>query len=438
MKAIQNQLAAIVGTEGVCEWENIDAIRQEQIKRAIASTKTPSCIVYPRTQAELAAVIACADSNNWRVLPFGSGSKISWGGLAKDVQVLVSTERLNQLIQHAVGDLTITVEAGTKFADIQATLASVGQFLALDPSIPQSATIGGIVATADTNSLRQRYNSVRDQLLGISFVRADGQITKAGGRVVKNVAGYDLMKLFTGSYGSLGIITQVTFRVYPLPEAFASVVLSGEAEAIASATSILRSSALTPTKADLLSTQLVANLGIGKGLGLVTRFGSLSESVKQQSSGLVEVGQKLGLQSATYTDRDEADLWQQLSTQIQNTQPNQTITCKIGVLPSTAVATLNQLDRIAPQQGMGLIHAGSGLGLLKFDSPNVKTDNVLQMRTHCQTQGGFLTVLEAPVAFKQQLDVWGYRGNALELMRRIKQQFDPKNILSPYRFVGGI
>jgi glycolate oxidase FAD binding subunit len=216
------------------------------------------------------------------------------------------------------------------------------------------------------------------------------------------------------------------------------VVLSGEAEAIASATSILRSSALTPTKADLLSTQLVANLDIGKGLGLVTRFGSLSESVKQQSSRLVEVGQKLGLQSATYTDRDEADLWQQLSTQIQNTQPNQTITCKIGVLPSTAVATLNQLDRIAPQQGMGMIHAGSGLGLLKFDSPNVKTHTVLQMRTHCQTQGGFLTVLEAPVAFKQQLDVWGYRGNALELMRRIKQQFDPKNILSPYRFVGGI
>ena len=354
------------------------------------------------------------------------------------MQVLVSTERLNQLIQHAVGDLTITVEAGTLFADIQTTLASVGQFLALDPSTPQSATIGGIVATADTNSLRQRYNSVRDQLLGISFVRADGQITKAGGRVVKNVAGYDLMKLFTGSYGSLGIITQVTFRVYPLPEAFASVVLSGEAEAIASATSILRGSALTPTKADLLSTQLVANLGIGKGLGLVTRFGSLSESVKQQSSGLVEVGQKLGLQSATYTDRDEAELWQQLSTQIQNTQPNQTITCKIGVLPSTAVATLNQLDRIAPQQGMGLIHAGSGLGILKFDSPNVKTDTVLQMRTHCQTQGGFLTVLEAPVAFKQQLDVWGYRGNALELMRRIKQQFDPKNILSPYRFVGEI
>lgn len=435
---IASQLAAIVTPEGVCEWENIDTLRQEQIKRAIATTTTPVCIVYPQSQAELAAVIAQADSNNWRILPFGSGSKISWGGLAKDVQVLVSTQRLNQVIQHAVGDLTITVEAGTKFSQIQNTLAQVGQFLALDPSTPESATIGGIVATADTNSLRQRYNSVRDQLLGISFVRADGQIAKAGGRVVKNVAGYDLMKLFTGSYGSLAIITQVTFRVYPLPEASGTVVLTGVADAIASATSILRSSALTPTKADLLSTGLVANLGIGKGLGLVTRFGSLSESVKEQSTRLVEVGQKLGLQSAIYSEGDEAELWQQLSTQIQNSQQNQSLSCKIGVLPSTALATLIELDRIAPQQGIGLIHAGSGLGLLRFDGTNVTTRSVLQMRTFCQTQGGFLSILEAPVAFKQQLDVWGYRGNAIELMRRIKQQFDPKNILSPYRYVGGI
>jgi glycolate oxidase FAD binding subunit len=449
MKAIATQLAAIVSPEEVCEWDSIDAMRQAQIKRALwqkpdlgvaqsVSSTAPSCIVYPHTQAELAAVLTCANDNNWRVLPYGSGSKLSWGGLVKDVQVLVSTERLNQVIQHAIGDLTITVEAGTKFADIQKTLAQVGQFLALDPTAPESATIGGIVATADTNSLRQRYGSVRDQLLGISFIRADGQIAKAGGRVVKNVAGYDLMKLFTGSYGTLGAIAQVTFRVYPLPKASGTVVLTGEAEAIAKATAILRASALTPTKADLLSTQLVTNLGIGEGLGLVTCFQSLSESVKEQSTRLVEVGQKLGLQSAIYSAQDAADLWQKLPAQMHNSTIDQTVTCKIGVLPSAAVATLNQLDSVAPQQGLGLIHAGSGLGLLRFDSPTIKINTILKMRTHCQTHGGFLTVLEAPVTFKQQLDVWGYRGNALDLIRRIKQQFDPKNILSPHRFVSGI
>lgn len=436
MKAIATQLAAIVSPESVLEWEDIDAMRQEQIEGAIASTIAPSCLVYPQTPAELAAVMAYADSNNWRILVYGSGTKLSWGGLAKNIQVLVSTARLNRLIQHAVGDLTVTVEAGMKFADLQAVLAPTGQFLALDPTAPESATIGGIVATADTNSLRQRYGGVRDQLLGISFVRADGEIAKAGGRVVKNVAGYDLMKLFTGSYGTLAAISQVTFRVYPLPPASGTVTLTGASEAIAQATSTLRSSALTPTQADLLSSHLVTTIGIGTGLGLIVRFQSLLTSVREQTARLVEMGRQLGLQSATYSATDEADLWHKLQAQIRSPQPKQAVTCKIGVLPATAVATLLYLERIAPE-AIGTIHTGSGLGVIRFDN-NVKANTVLNMRTHCQNQGGYLSVLEAPATFKQQLDVWGYRGNALDLMRRIKQQFDPKNVLSPQRFVGEI
>jgi glycolate oxidase FAD binding subunit len=437
MKAIATQLAAIVSPESVLEWEDIDAMRQEQIEGAIASKTVPSCIVYPHTPAELAAVMAYADSNNWRILVYGSGTKLSWGGLAKGIQVLVSTARLNRLIQHAVGDLTVTVEAGMKFADLQAVLAPTGQFLALDPTAPESATIGGIVATADTNSLRQRYGGVRDQLLGISFVRADGEIAKAGGRVVKNVAGYDLMKLFTGSYGTLGAIVQVTLRVYPLPPASGTVTLTGAAEAIAQATSTLRSSALTPTQADLLSSHLVTTLGIGQGLGLIVRFQSLSSSVREQTARLAQIGQQLGLQSATSSATDEADLWHKLRSQIRSPQPKQAVTCKIGVLPATAVATLLYLDRIAPE-AIGTIHTGSGLGLIRFDNTTIKANTVLNMRTHCQNQGGYLSVLEAPATFKQQLDVWGYRGNALDLMRRIKQQFDPKNALSPQKFVGEI
>lgn len=175
------QLKTIVSPAGVCDWDDIDVIRQKQIFQAIASETPPSCIVYPHTQAELAEVITYAHHKNWRVLPSGSGSKLSWGGGVRSIDLVVSTERLNQVIQHAVGDLTVTVEAGTRFAELQATLARSGQFLALDPVVPEAATIGGIVATADTGSLRQRYGGVRDQLLGITFVRADGQIAKAGG-----------------------------------------------------------------------------------------------------------------------------------------------------------------------------------------------------------------------------------------------------------------
>jgi glycolate oxidase FAD binding subunit len=358
--------------------------------------------------------------------------------VSKDIDLVVSTERLNRIIEHAVGDLTVTVEAGVKFTDLQNVLTKTNQFLPLEPAYPQDATIGGIVATADSGSLRHRYGGIRDMLLGLSFVRSDGQIAKAGGRVVKNVAGYDLMKLFTGSYGTLGIITEVTLRVYPVPEASGTVVLTGEAEAIASATKTLLASALTPTAFDLLSTQLVSQLSRGQGIGLIVRFQSVSESVKEQSSRLLEVGQQLGLSGTFYTEADEVKLWQQLPEQIwESTQPP-AITCKIGVSPTAAVATLTKLDTLTSSSGLGLIHAGSGLGLLRLDPTVTTPQTILDLRRSCQDQSGFLSVLEAPISLKQQLDVWGYNGNALEIMRQIKQQFDPKNLLSPSRFVGGI
>ncbi|MCC5647298.1 FAD-binding oxidoreductase [Nostoc sp. CHAB 5824] len=452
MKAMSNDkpqgvcvsdLASIVGEKNaVCLWENIELGQQKRIQQAIVAGKLPSCLVYPRTQEQLAAVIATAHTNNWRVLPCGSGSKLSWGGLVKGVDVVVSTERINQLIEHAVGDLTVTVEAGMKFSDLQALLANSRQFLALDPTAPESATIGGIVATGDTGSLRQRYGSVRDQLLGITFIRADGQVAKAGGRVVKNVAGYDLMKLFTGSYGTLGFISQLTFRVYPLPEASGTVVLNGKAEAVSQAADILRGSALTPVQADLLSTKLVSSLGLGQGLGLIARFQSISESVKEQSNRVLELGQKLGLNGAIFADGDEANLWQRLQERIHTTATESVITCKIGVLPTAAVEILTQVE-------LGLIHISSGLGLLQLEDKKqvLKMRDELRsgggdayggLRVRTQANRGFLTILEAPVAVKEQIDVWGYTGNALPLMRRIKEQFDSKNILSPGRFVGGI
>ncbi|AUT00858.1 FAD-binding oxidoreductase [Nostoc sp. CENA543] len=421
MTAIASTLASIVGAENTVYPED-----KPQILQAIGG-QPPSCLVYPQTQAQLAEVIATADSHNWRVLPCGGGSKLNWGGLIQDVDVVVSTKHLNQLIEHAVGDLTVTVEAGMKFGHLQQILAQSRQFLALDPSKPDSATIGGIVATADTNSLRQRYGSVRDQLLGITFIRADGQIAKAGGRVVKNVAGYDLMKLFTGAYGTLGIISQVTFRVYPLQEASGTVVLTGSAEAILQAANTLRGSALTPTQADLLSMQLVSSLGLGTGMGLIARFQSIPESVKEQSHRVLELGKTLGLTGTVYADADDSNLWQRLQEKIHNPATESTITCKIGILPTAAVEVLTGVE-------IGMVHLSSGLGVVQV----VDQTQALKVRSLCQSRHGFLTVIKAPVAVKQQIDVWGYTGNALPLMRRIKQQFDSKNLLSPGRFVGGI
>lgn len=444
MKAIAQKLETIVGSSDVVSWENLEVVRQQEILQAHAPGISPDCLVYPNTQEQLGEIVACACENNWKVLPCGAASKLSWGNLVEGISIVVSTERLNRLIDHAIGDLTVTVEAGMPFAELQKILATANQFLALSPAYPAKATLGGIVACADTGSLRQRYGGVRDMLLGLSFVRADGKLAKAGGRVVKNVAGYDLMKLFAGSFGTLGIVSQVTFRVYPLPPSSETVMLTGEEGAIEEATKTLLASALTPTSVDLLSTQLVDTLratclqGLGRGIGLLVRFQSVMASVKEQAARLQSVGQKLSLQSSSFSGSDDAELWRKLQEQMQPPHTNSAVTCKIAVSPTTATAILAQLDALVPQSVMAQIYAGSGLGVLWLDSADVRPETLQKMRSLLVSQGGFLTILEAPVTFKQQLDVWGYAGNALDLMRSIKKQFDPQNIFSPNRFVGGI
>lgn len=442
-------LETIVGAEGMHPWETINPEQQAQFQRAIggnhpkeSALNCTSHLIYPPTQAQLALVLQEANQHDWQVLPLGAGSKLDWGGVvggrkeAAQPLVAVSTAHLNRLIEHAVGDLTVTVEAGMRFAELQTILAKAGQFLAIDPSYPEQATIGGIVATADTGSLRQRYGSVRDMLLGISFARSDGQIVKAGGRVVKNVAGYDLMKLMTGSYGTLGILTQMTMRVYPLPKASQTVLLSGGAEAIAQATATLLGSALTPAAIDVLSASVVRQLGLAQSLSVAVRFQSALASVQEQTRRLVEVGQALGVSCATLSDAEDADLWQRLREQMTPVDRDKTITCKIGVRPSRAIDLLEQIDRVTVDW-FGQIYAASGLGRLVLDA-SIQPETLLKIRSLCQANSGFLSILQAPTALKYQLDIWGYSGNALDLMLKLKQQFDPKALLSPHRFVGGI
>ena len=432
-KTIASELESTVSNAEIVSEENLAPNWQE----GITTNNHPSCLVSPYTPEALSQVMEIAHSHRWRVMPCGSGSKLTWGGLPSDIDLIISTQYLNRIIDHAVGDLTVTLEAGVKLADLQHTLNQAGQFLPLDPAYPESATLGGIVATTDSGSWRQRYGGVRDVIIGISFIRADGQIAEAGGRVVKNVAGYDLMKLFTGSYGTLGIISQLTMRVYPLGEAAGTFVLTGDNEVIAQASQTLLASTLTPTAADLLSASVVINQGIGQGMGLMVRFQSIAASVEQQSAHLEAIAQKLGLQASFYHDTEEQNLWQNLRQLVREPTSASAITCKMGLKPNAAVNFLAHLGEITSQDGWGIVHARSGLGQLHLDGED-SLNRVSKLRSRCQENSGFLTVLEAPTTLKQQLDPWGYTGNALDLMRRLKQRFDSENLLSPGSFVGGI
>ncbi|MBD2088717.1 FAD-binding oxidoreductase [Microcoleus sp. FACHB-1515] len=432
MSGIAQQLESIVSASKISAWESLSAQSQQQLRAAVTPNTQVECVVYPETVAALAEVVAWAERDRVPFLLCGSLSKLHWGGLAQQVRFAISTARLNRLIEHAVGDLTVTAEAGMRLADLQAVLAQQGQFLPIDPAFPDAATLGGIVATADAGSLRQRYGGVRDLLIGVDLVRSDGQLAKAGGRVVKNVAGYDLMKLMTGSWGTLAAIAQVTLRIYPIADALRTVVLTGTADGIAQATQTLIRSSLTPIAADLLPPATVTALNLGEGFGLLARFGSIEISVREQVTSLMKVGAAIGL-DAQAIEADEAALWRALREQVTAFGQDSAIACKIGVLPAEAVALLDNLRAIAP---LGFIHASSGLGMLRF--ADLSSAQLGKVRSRCEASGGFLTVLSGSIALKQQFDLWGNVGNALPIMHKLKQQFDPHSLFSPGRFVGGI
>lgn len=436
MSDLVSSLESILAADQILAWEA--ASLPVDLRDLLKSGEMPSAIAYPQTQEQLAAVVAQAYQNRWRVLPCGQGSKLTWGGLLAGADVVISTARLNRVVDHAVGDLTITAEAGLTFAQLQPLLQAENQFLAIDPAYPDRATLGGIVATADAGSLRQRYGSIRDMLIGITCVRYDGQLVKAGGRVVKNVAGYDLMKLMTGAYGSLGMISQVTFRTYPLQPASQTVVFSGGDEILKTLALSLRMSSLTPVALDWLSPALMRDLGQADAFGLVARFQSATAGVTEQVQRLLELGQTLGLLGQVLDAAEDLDWWQRLRP-LLTPAPATTdgILAKVGVLPAEASQFLRMLDTLTDVQGKACLHAGSGLGLVSLAALGEVRDILLKLRTHCEATQGYLTLLQAPASIKQAMDVWGYTGNALGVMQRLKQQFDPAQLLSPGRFVAG-
>ncbi|GBO52433.1 glycolate dehydrogenase, FAD-binding subunit GlcE [Pseudanabaena sp. lw0831] len=448
MRLTDNQLIALftdlLGVDNVVLFDRlIPNLHDRIVISLIPDSLSPVCVLYPQTIAELSSAIALASEHRLRVLTCGNATKLDWGGLVSRADLVISTSKLNRVIEHCIGDLTVTVEAGVKYQDLQTVLAKEGQFLAIDPPYRANATIGGILATGSAGSLRHRYNSVRDMCLGIEFVRADGEVVKAGGRVVKNVAGYDLMKLLTGSYGTLGIASRITFRLYPLPEYTQIVVVTGAAEAIAQAQQKIITSVLTPTACDLLSATMIADLGLGQGIGLVLQFASLKASVIEQCDRIAALAKELNLEvqmlgaAEEFWELVQMMIWQDELRNSDQPEDDAPVVCKLAVLQSASVSFLQECEQIFDEQSYYLqIHAGSGLGVLRLeDVEDLGTiaDQIAKVRSITESHSGFLTIIEAPHELKFKKNVWGYIGNASDVMDKIRQQFDARGLLSPNR-----
>ncbi|MCW2862646.1 MAG: linked oxidase domain protein [Actinoallomurus sp.] len=360
---------------------------------------TPSYVAAPATLAEASELMRTAAEYELAVVPRGAGTKLHWGSPPERCDLLIDTRRLDRLIEHTAGDLVVKTEAGLPLADLQEVVAGTGQQLAIDDLVP-GATIGGVLATASAGPRRLLYGSARDLLIGITVVRADGVVAHAGGKVVKNVAGYDLGKLFTGSRGTLGLITEAAFRLHPLPQASAYVTATAEDA----------DQALELTRALLHSPLVPAAIEVdGPGpISVTVLLEGVADAVPQRAEAARElVGGKITAEPPAW--------WGRL--------PEGDVLAEVRAAPSKLTAIL--------AEGPGHVRGCAGRGIWHVGLPADGAEETLaRLRGH-----GTAVVLVAPD--DTTLDRWGPIP-ALPLMRRVKDQFDPGHRLSPGRFAGGI
>jgi glycolate oxidase FAD binding subunit len=394
----------------------------------------PRFVAAPRDAGSLGEVLArCADAGLTAV-PRGDGTKLDWGRPPSTVDVVVDTGRLAGVHEHSAADLVATIGAGTPVRAVQAVLARSGQRLALDPPSSE-ATVGGMLATGEAGPLRHTFGAPRDLLLGVEFVRADGTLAHSGGRVVKNVAGYDLGKLLCGSYGTLGVIASATFRLHPVPARRCWVVRGvHNPSEIGSLVGDLLASALAPTaiEVDLPSLPVLPRQRHGApvpGGQFAVMFEGSAPGVAARCAAATAL---LGGDASTV---DEMPLWwgrYPFSTEdvaLRLAAPVAGLHAAIYALRDAAGTPFP----VRGSAGTGVVHAA-----LPATMPAERLASVLDaVRTTLIARNGTCVVLSAPSPLREELDLWG-PAQGLALMRRVKEQFDPRRLLSPGRFVGGI
>ncbi len=416
--ALRYKFIALVGNEYVRAGIAADAVAGVQ----------PKLVIEPGTESELAEVLRLSNEAGLAVIPRGGGTKLGWGNAPSRADLILSTARLTEIIEHAWADLTVSVEAGCAIQRLQETLAQHGQRLALDPLWPEKATVGGVLSTNDSGALRLRFGALRDLIIGATIALPDGTLASSGGKVVKNVAGYDLPKLVTGALGTLGVIVRAVFRLHPLPRNTRSFSVSAaDAEETQRFVLAVQDSKLAhtflqshfseenPPASDILFEGTEAGLAAQEAqLRILSAPANVSEAP-----------------TSTWTAREE--LW-------SIPDPASTAIAKISILPANMARTMKLVAHwaTAHQLRWRVLLYATGVGWLRLEGGASSLRGALQvLRGELQGQDGSLVALHRPEKMPA-LDAWGTAGDALTLMKAVKQQLDPKNTLNPGRFVGGI
>src|SRR5579864_1761256 len=310
----------------------------------------PRLVVIPDSVEQVAQIVALTNQQGLKLLTRGGGSRINLGGIPEQIDVLLETTKLTRLLEHEAPDLTCHVEAGITLATLQAQLATKGQWLALDPPDAEQATLGGILASNASGPKRLRYGTARDIVIGLHVVQSSGEIARSGGRVVKNVAGYDLNKLYIGSLGTLGIIVEANLKLQPLPPDERTLLLTFASARDATQTVIgLLGSLLTPGAIELIDAGAASDMSDFFGLNLPTEGYTLAVNFEGTSSTIERsidetrlIARKAGaLMGEDLAGKEQAQLWQAVREHTRGT-----VTCKVAILVTQIAAYLETISRV--------------------------------------------------------------------------------------------
>ncbi len=395
----------------------------------------------PKTPAELAEIVQHAHETNAVIVPQGGGTHQSIGNpiAANDREIITINMRgLNRVIEYEPNDMVIGVEAGMTFAELDAIVRPNGQMLPLDVPLPERCTIGGALAVAADGPRRLGYGTLRDLILGAHVVEASGRISKAGGMTVKNVSGYDMMKLYHGSYGTLSIITRANFKLLPRPRAAATLRMGFDSLAAAfKLVDALQASQFTPAAVELICDAKHNGVSLTTQIEVAVLTDGLPDAVARHERDIPALAKGLGSTTWTVLHGNQHDtFWAYVAdlNQVADLQPDK-LALKLACLPSQLGDALALAQKLAAQHALTLTlnaRAINGVAYLRARGANA---NLQAFHTALLAQHPRLVVTGAPEALRGKLAIWGNDVRGRDIMQRIKHEFDPQRLLNPGRFV---
>jgi glycolate oxidase FAD binding subunit len=430
-RALGGALAELVGAAGVADTA---AARTA----AAIDGREPQFVVRPRSLDEVARVVALAHDERLAVVPRGAGSALALGAPPERIDLVLDLGGLDAIVEHNPEDMTATVQVGVTAGVLAAQLAMHRQMLPLDPPGWGARTLGGLAATAASGPLRARYGTMRDLLLGVRFVQADGVLTWGGARVVKSVTGYDVPKLLVGSLGTLAVLGELTVRLHPLPEAEATCLVPLRSlDAAQELARFVTDSTLQPSRLELLDTGALAASGLpAAAAGIVVSFGSVASAVRAQQGAMTAEAERIGARVETMGP----GFWRRYDRALSTARPT---VLRVTTLATRVAATLTEARAaLVGAEGVTMT-ASPALGALRVTVGPTETSllsaTINRLRTFVADDGGGVVVERGTAALRTSVDPWGpVPAPALALMRALKQEFDPERTLNPGRFVGGI